>query len=434
MFKLQKMMMLLALLSGMALYAEQATIRGDGTMLIEGKPIFPVGLRTEKLDYVKDALECGFNMIMGSGEWELPQYEYAASKDVWIIGGDCYVHFAGIKEGINPKAREDAVIRNAYKNIRDQHKRTIRQALETFGNQPKVIGWVIGDEPEAKSTEVAEAIYEIVKGYMPEKLVFNISCDVRWVPCLLNTADVMIYDRYLLRGTPLSPDKTFNISKNTLTDQLDHTVNIWKDKSCWYMPQLYHPSYFSMKPEELLTLQDLRVQCYLALQCGVKGLIFYTWEELPLTWTKGEDGKRKKQFLPKEKYAEMMSMMKELVAELKSLSPVLCDGRPSREVFVNWLKPGVAGPGSQRIRVLEYYGKQYLIVHNPLDEPMEGVCLGPDLHHANYANTYEGKVITGKNDITLSKHPKGMVQFKIVPNGCGVIELSRTNLMERLGK
>ena len=55
-------------------------------------------------------------------------------------------------------------------------------------------------------------------------------------------------------------------------------------------------------------------------------------------------------------------------------------------------------------------------------------------HHANYANTYVGKVITGESDITLTKHPKGMVQFTIAPQGNGVIELTRTNLMERLGK
>ena len=166
----------------------------------------------------------------------------------------------------------------------------------------------------------------------------------------------------------------------------------------------------------------------------IKGIIFYTWEELPLTWVKGEDGKRKKQLLPKEKYDEMKEMMKTLVAELKVLENVLCDGRPSREVFVNWLAPGTRGPGSQRIRILDYYGKQYLILHNPLDEPITGVALGPDLHHANYANTYVGKVITGESDITLTKHPKGMVQFTIAPQGNGVIELTRTNLMERLGK
>ena len=138
---------------------------------------------------------------MGSGEWDRQIYDVANQAGLKIIGGDSYVHFLGVQEGINLKARETSVIWNFIKHTRDQRRRSVFKQLTEFGKLPGVIGWVTNDEPEAKSTEVCEAAYEVVKSYMPEKLVFTISCDVRWVSGLINTADVLIYDRYLLRGT-----------------------------------------------------------------------------------------------------------------------------------------------------------------------------------------------------------------------------------------
>ncbi len=426
---MKKLFIVFMLLAGVSAFAERAMIRGDGTLLVDGKPVFPVGYRAESLADVREGAGVGFNLVMGSGEWEEYQFDYAAAKGLWIIGGDCYLHFHGAQDGIDLSAREDAVISNFLQYTRDQHSRSVPEALEAFGNKPRVIGWIISDEPEAKVTEVAEAAYEVVKGYMPEKLVFSISCDVRWLPGYLNSADVLIYDRYLLQGTRENAESFYH-TDNTLGDYLEFACKEWESKSLWYMPQLYQPSYFSLQPEDLLEKRDLRAQCYTAIICGAKGLLFYTWDALKVTY-ESENGRRKEVALTAEQVRQQLDMLREIVSEFKSLNDILCDGRPSREVFVNWVAPGIRGPGSIRHRILDYYGKYYLIVHNPLPFAVTGIALNADVNHANSSRNFTGKLVTGKEDIALSRRKEGMVQFTIQPHGCGVIELKRLNIIPR---
>ena len=57
------------------LYADKASIRGDGTLLVNGKAVFPIGIRTEKAYDLKPIADAGFNMVMGSGEWDLEHYK-----------------------------------------------------------------------------------------------------------------------------------------------------------------------------------------------------------------------------------------------------------------------------------------------------------------------------------------------------------------------
>lgn len=414
-----------------SLWADNATIRGDGTLVVDGQPFFPVAFRAEKLEGVKEGIDCGFNMVMGSGEWNRNIYDFANQAGLKIIGGDSYVHFLGAQEGINPRAREISVLWNFIKHTRDQRRRPILKNLTEFGKLPGVIGYQTNDEPEAKNTEVCEAAYELVKSYMPEKLVFTISCDVRWVGGLLNTADVLIYDRYLLRGTQ-PPEKAYSNALTSLADNMEHCVKLWQSKSCWYMPQLYPPSYFSLKKDELLTADALRQQCYTALIAGAKGLVFYDWGELNYTHYRDEKGNRTSAKLTPEQKAQQLSMLKDVVAEFKSLGEIICDGRPSREAFVMFTAPGKMGPGSIKHRVLDHYGKQYVLLSNPLDVPLEGVFLGPDLGHNNFQKTFTGRVFAGENDITLGKHKEGMVTFTVAPGGCGVVELTRTSIIDRL--
>lgn len=39
-----------------------AAIRGDGTLIVDGEPVFPIGVRSEKLDEIEAVAACGFNM------------------------------------------------------------------------------------------------------------------------------------------------------------------------------------------------------------------------------------------------------------------------------------------------------------------------------------------------------------------------------------
>jgi len=60
--------LLAALGSASALWADTATIRGDGTMVVDGQPFFPVADRAGKREGINEGIDRGFNMVMGSGE------------------------------------------------------------------------------------------------------------------------------------------------------------------------------------------------------------------------------------------------------------------------------------------------------------------------------------------------------------------------------
>jgi len=408
------------------LMATDAGIRGDGVLLIDNKPVFPIAARSEALDEIPEIADCGFNMILGSGEWKKEHYELAHKKNLFIMAGHhVWATFRGAGKGINVNAREDAVIKTVLLNAKDQSDLSIEEALKRYDSMPGVIGWKIGDEPEVKLTEIVEAGYQIIKSYNPKRIVAPVLCDPAWFGAFINAGDVLIFDRYPLRG---SYKKKYLTSLNDVYKFLKKGENIWKHKAVWYMSQLYTPSYWSHVPEEDIELNDLRLENYIGLIAGAKGIIMYHWGCIGQTWTKDENGKKKKVYLPEKQKARQLKIIKDLVSELKQFSPIICNGRPNEEPDIRWTAPGKNGPGPQMTRCIEYDGKQYVLIANCLDEKLEGYIFGPDASH-NF-RAYDAEVFLGKNSISVSAERPGQPKIVVNPRGCGVVVLTRRKIIK----
>ena len=404
----------------------RASIRGDGTLLVNGKPVFPIGVRTEKLEDLEQIAGCGFNFVLGSGEWGPAHYAEAERHGLLVMGGHyVWAAFRGTQPGINLASRGDAVVRNLLGNARDQGKRTLSAALTAFDHLPGVVGWKIGDEPEAKLTEIVEAGYEIIKSFNPQHIVAPVICDRQWFPNFQNASDVIIVDNYPLRG---SFKKKYLMSINETHARVRLAVKAMEGKAVWYMPPMYPGSYWSFVPEEGMTLRDQRLPVYAGLIAGAKGIIFYHWGLLDATFIKGEDGKRKKIIVDDAVIKERGAIMTSLAEELQVLAPIICDGRPNDDPDIRWVAPGLNGPGPQLSRVIEYDGKHYILVMNLLDVPLEGVVFGPNPAH-NF-RAYDADIFIGEADLSVTAAKAGEPHIRIAPRGAGVFVLKRRSIIK----
>ena len=180
----------------------RAAFRDDGALLVDGKAVFPVGARCERLASVAQIAQARFNLVLGSGEWKREHYDDASTRGLLILAGHhSWLTFRGVPDGIDLKVREETLLKHVARAARDQSQRTIHETLAEFDALPGVIGWCISDEPEAKLSEVAEAGYELFKSNSPGHVVSQISCDPHWFKNFRHAADVLIVDHYPFQRT-----------------------------------------------------------------------------------------------------------------------------------------------------------------------------------------------------------------------------------------
>ena len=403
----------------------RAGIRGDGTLLVNGKPVFPVGARTEAVSDLAEIADTGFNLAMGSGEWGAEHYAEADRHGLLIFAGHyVWASFRGTQEAVNLRAREDALVKSLLTAAKDQSGRTLPEALTQFDHLPGVIGWKTGDEPEAKLTELVEIGYEAIKSYNPQRVVGPIICDRQWFGNYRNAADVIIVDNYPLRGTY---EKKYHTSINETYRRVKRAVDTMAGKAVWFMPPLYPYSYWSLVPEEEFTLRDLRLVNYAGLIAGAKGIVMFHWGLMDGAWGAGEEGGKLRIAIDEATAKQRLGIVRSLVRELHALGPVICDGRPNDEPDIRWTGPGVNGPGPQLTRVIEYEGRQYLLVMNLLDVPLEGMVFGPDPAH-NW-RAYDAEVFLGREDLAVTAERPGQPVITVAPRGSGVFVLNRRSII-----
>ena len=422
--------------SGMAVadVATKAALRGDGTLLVDGKPVFPVGVRSEKLHEIEPIAGCGFNLILGSGEWTPAHYAAAHERGLLIMGGHhVWATFRGAKKGIDLTAlEEDGGVEDLMAKARDQSNRTIPEVMKEFDHLPGVIGWKIGDEPRGSLSQIVAHGYEIIKSYSPHHLVTVMTDKQDWAASFRDSSDVLMLDLFALRGKDYPHRQAASISD--IVTRMTKCGEAMKEKAFWYMPQLYPPSTWRpFNTEEEFSLGDMRLQVYAGLIAGAKGIVFYHWgvmdkarknENGNVSWVKVDDAI----------LAQRAAILKTVVSELRTLGPIICDGRANSDPYIRWFSPGKNGPGPQYTRAIEYDGRQYLMVMNLLDEPISAKVYGRNLDSNAYA--YDAAVVTGKGDLSVRLEewrPRGRDGAPILTvsaRGSGVFVLTRRSLIK----
>lgn len=400
--------------------ATRATIRADGTLLVDDRPVFPVGMHTEDAACIGQVADAGFNLVSGTGEWDAEHYKAAAESELLILGGHyVWATFASFRTGggIDLRPSEEAGIQNVLAHGRDQSWRMPLDTLRAFDHLPGVIGWRTNEEPEAKLVEYMEYAYEIFKSNSPGHLVVTLSCDPRWFHAFRNTADVLVFDNYPYRGG--------RGPKRALLETYEWTregVEAMEGKAVWLMPQLIPPSRWSLDPEDELSLQQMRLQNYAGLIAGAKGVIMYSYGSFPLVYERDQDGNRASRPASDEVMRQRWDRVSALVGELNELGPMICDARPTQELDIRWTEPGSLGPGPQMTRELDLYGRKYLLVANVLDVPLVGTVYG--INGGN-RRAYDASVWLGEGDLSVSAERPGEPTITVAAQGAGVFVLTR---------
>ena len=408
--------------------ATRATVRADGTLLVDDEPVFPVGIRTESLESLPTIAAAGFNLVLGSGEWEAEHYATAAANKLLVLGGHyVWATFATFRGdgGIDLRLEEVAALRNVQRSAYDQGKRLPHETLAAFDHLPGVIGWNTSEEPEAKLIENIEYAYEIFKAHNPSHLVTTLASGAtdRWFHLFRNTSDVLIIDNYPFRGSA-------RVKRSLLESYqfVKHATQVMGGEPVWLMPQLIPPSEWSRQPEDEISLSDMRLQHYAGLIGGAKGVIMYHWGALRTAY--GADGRQR---VSDDVFRQRWKIVTTMVEELHALGPVICDGRPTHELDIRWLKPGTQGPGPQMTLELDYYGTKYLLVMNPLDIAIEAMVFGIS---GGNRDGYTGRVLLGQSDLSL-RSPEASDEYVDDPEsvtitvggrGAGVFVLERKAL------
>lgn len=393
-----------------------ASLRADGTLLINGQAVFPIGIRIEGegKEFARLA-DLGFNTLLGSGAVGQEYYGRAAQHGLWVIGGHYdWAHFEslskGNKHGVDFYAGDVKGLEKAF-TYGNQSGLGPLEVIERFDNYPTVFAWNTCEEPTAKYVEPLEKMYEVFKANSPDHLVITLLTHPDWYHTFKNAGDVTIVDVYPYRGEGSLPAI---LSYEYVRRAVEET-----DKPVWLMPQLYHGFYFSKNPDDELTLQQMRQANYLGLIGGAKGIILYSYYAYEAV--AGGDQRPREALL-----AERWDRVGEAVSELRQLSPLICDGRPI-VLPIRWLSEDGTDAGLAPTLALEYYGDLYVLVANVSDQPITGAIRG--LNRAN-PNAFELSVFAGENDLQLvqSTGPDDPATVTVTPQGQGVVLLRRRTL------
>ena len=396
----------------------RATIREDGTLLIDDRAVFPVAICPASYGgNLQHCAEVGFNMVVGSGDVPDEFYDLAAEAGLYVIGGHyVWATFAGHDESMNLFQHEKAGFDLAF-GYRDQSQRRPLETLAKYDKHPAVIGWYVYEEPKANFSEPLEHMYELFKSQAPAHIVTGVSAEKIWYHHFYNTVDVLMVDCY-----PYRPGK--RAQPEILTYELTrHAVEVMRGKPVWLMAQggCQWKNWNEFPP---MTEANYRNQALLGLIAGAKGYVLYSYPGV------NHFGR-----LDEQAEQQQWAKIEKVVAELQKLGPIICDGRVSDHVRIAWkFENGRGVP--PLTRVLEHYGKHYLLVANIGDKAVEADILGTNYGFPEAfaeVSVFCGSdglqaqgVQEGESTQTVNESKTGQFpRIKIEPDSSGVFEIIR---------
>ncbi|MCE5241500.1 hypothetical protein LLH23_23795, partial [bacterium] len=247
---------------------------------VEGKPFFPLGMyhvawaatKEQMLQCVEDLAAAGFNTVHTSCT-NLDNFQAVLDR-ARALG----LHV--IPEGIGAGS----------------------PALQRFKDHPAILAWNSGDEPDCANVPPEQvgrnidALYDTDASHPLYTTVANAAVLLKYAPYV----DVFSNDPY-----PVSGGRKNAIAVARQTAQAREAVQ--RQRPLWIVPQCFG---YTDGPWNVPTPAQERSMTYQALIEGANGLIWYVYDD--------------RRFKVLE-HPELWAMMKQLVAEIKTLTPILLD-------------------------------------------------------------------------------------------------------------
>jgi len=304
--------------------ARAVTLDGQGRLLVEGKPFFPLGLYlgpTED-EHLARIAEAGFNTILC--------YGYGAGKDPRAYLDRAAKH--GLKVIYS--------IKDFYENSKWYPKQgktsdldLMRKYVTDLRDHPALLAWYTNDELGPIWMPKLQAAYDLVCELDPGHPAFQVLCVPSQNRLYYGVTDVLGVDPYPIPRHPV-----------TMVGEWMETAReaMSAAKPVWCVPQIFQWANYSKNPKDREpTFAEKRAMIYLALIHRAQGLVGYSYYDL----LKGDD---------KAVFARRWGEVSAIAADVRRLIPALLEGREA----------GADRESAVRYRVLEAGGAAYAIVVN----------------------------------------------------------------------
>ncbi|MFA9477951.1 hypothetical protein ACERK3_06525 [Phycisphaerales bacterium AB-hyl4] len=328
-------------------------------MLVDGEPLFPMGVFGVYPEYLQDIADAGFNMTLRwkgkttANRWDLDQpwdsdyNRYSAVRDYLDA-----IHDAGLFAVETPTKLAPGQLYHRYRDMEWPEKYPVHNEQITPGvvrnarDHPAVIGYYSYDEPDnfwqdnpehphhLMMQEGVEEWYQIVKALDPYHAVMvlfavGLSKNAHW-----DAWEVPMRDFYIYRRQHMS--RVYDVARS------DVKVSWEKNEPFVYTP-LFEKS--SGRPIPL-SPEEQRAQTYLSLAADVKGLFYWDWPAA---------------------YGPNWEMLKQMAGEVEALSPILLERSPAQDV--RYERPDTEK--SVKVLVKNHDGRSYLLVVSAEPAPVE---------------------------------------------------------------
>ena len=233
--------------------------------LVNGKPFFPLGFVMVPSKDMKRLADAGFNCVIGWMKAPLNTATEDAARDAGLMVIDWAArYFTGPHFGSAPGVDD-----NLRKNIDER----LPEIVRTLRPHPSLLAYYGMDEPGEAQKDMCVSYRKVVQTEDPyHPVTFVWSGGVRTTEGWTETTDIPAVDIYMCGG---GNAMQLGSVPHVLAVGTDG-VRAFADKMnapCWVVP---NAEYFSgsIRP---ITPQEQRLQTYLSLIHGAKGIIYFVW-------------------------------------------------------------------------------------------------------------------------------------------------------------
>jgi hypothetical protein len=264
------------------LAAQPAVLNAKGQLLLDGRPLFPVGIYEVPIPEIPSVSKESFNVIVNpywaQGPQSTPEYLKAARASGFSL-------IAGFP----------------YEKVRARDGKYIEEYVRAVKDDDQLLTWYLFEEPAGSRIKVdeGEAALKMVRKQDPARPILFVDFDLKHIEEYKNCYDIFAYDYYPV-GTG---------SMVYWRNLVNRVMKAVRPKPVWLVIQAF--GYDDQKKDWTLpTPQEMRCMTYLAVIQGAQGILFYAHAR------KGDS------FYVRD-HPEHWACLQQLAAELLTLSPVL---------------------------------------------------------------------------------------------------------------
>lgn len=287
-----------------------SSLRKDGTLLVDGKPMLPYGFYIStrhtgdiRLKCVEDAYKAGANVMHIQGDWheDTRFLDKAVELGIRIVAGHT-----------ETEAKLDRV--------------------RKYKNHPAIIAWTLYDDANTLSTvEHLTKMNKLVKEIVPHRLTYiPLGTETRDIlmpgPGFFECSDFVGWEMYPV-ANPKAADPTLRATETQLV--MVTKLAVKADRPFWLLPQT-----FKWPGSRVPTPDEYRNLCYVGLINGAKGImpwsIYHMVDSPEVQAKKKAEGKPawEEWYLPKSK--DLFAECGKVGSELKNIAPMILDGQRTK--------------------------------------------------------------------------------------------------------